>query len=357
MSSLYAAARLERHRANAAMLGSLSDEALAARLAAAPTLHRGIGGTSARLDVDGATLFVKLVPLTDQERRAENHRATHNLFALPLHCQYGLGGCPGFGAWRELEAWLEASSWVERGLAENFPLLHHWRVLPASKPSPPTPSEQAAFEHDVASWEHHPAVRARLEAAREASAHLVLVAEFYAQSLLTWLTARLRSTPDEANAALALTDRDLTAILRTLRAHEVVHFDPHFENLMTDGTHVVLGDFGLALSPRFALDAEADAFRARHLPAYDAGRAAVGYVHALTAAFTPDDAPWKTRLARLLAPHAPPLPLPAAAAALRRHGALATAFLSFSRQLVEVARSSTYPAETLNRLAADVLAD
>jgi hypothetical protein len=343
------AIRLELHRTHAAMLASLSDEALAARLAGAPALHAGIGGRSVRLDLDGRPLFAKLVPLTELERQSDPLRTTRNLFALPLHCQYGLGGCPGFSVWRELEAWREATAWVERGLTTGFPLLHHWRVLPAGSAPTPTP-EQCAF------WEHHPAVRTRIEAVRDATAHVVFVTEHYPQNLLTWLTTRLRAGADAAAAAIALVDRELPAILRCLQTQGVVHFDPHFENLLTDGTHVVLADFGLTLSPRFALSPEDDVFLRLHLPAYDVGRAAVGYVHALTASLTPDDAPWKERLARLLAPNAATLPYPAADAALRRYGPLATAFLAFSRQLLQV-KSSTYPAETLNRLAADALAD
>ena len=290
-------ARLARHDAIAAALARLSDDALAAQIAAAAPGHTGVGGRSVRLEIEGTALFAKMIPLSDRERRPENVRSTANLFDLPLYCQYGLGGCPGFGAWRELEGALAATRWVRSGACASFPLLHHWRVLPTAAPAPPTASQLAAIEHDVAFWtagalETAPVLRARLTGAHEASAHLVLVTEHFAQDLLTWLPVQLRDGPAAADTALALVDRDLASIFACLAAHGVVHFDPHFENLMTDGERLYLADFGLVLAADFALDPAAEAFRARHAPAYDLGRAAVGYMHCVTSALT-EGGPWK----------------------------------------------------------------
>src|SRR4051794_41135921 len=114
-SSNLATARLARHDAIAATLARMIDDALAAQLAAAAPGHTGVGGRSVRLEIDGAAVFAKMVPLSDLERLPENARSTANLFGLPLHCQYGLGGCPGFGAWRELEGSLAATRWVRSG--------------------------------------------------------------------------------------------------------------------------------------------------------------------------------------------------------------------------------------------------
>lgn len=49
-----------------------------------------------------------------------------------------------------------------------------------------------------------------------------------------------------------------------LREHGIVHFDAHFNNAMTDGERVYLGDFGLALDSRFALTTRERAFLERH---------------------------------------------------------------------------------------------
>ena len=48
----------------------------------------------------------------------------------------------------------------------------------------------------------------------------------------------------------------------------LVHFDAHFDNILTDGRQLYFADFGLALSSRFDLSAAESDFLADHL-AYD----------------------------------------------------------------------------------------
>jgi hypothetical protein len=65
----------------------------------------GIGGTTALLEIEGSTVFVKRIRgFTDIERQPEHVMSTANLIELPTFCQYGLSGIgsPGFGVWREL---------------------------------------------------------------------------------------------------------------------------------------------------------------------------------------------------------------------------------------------------------------
>jgi hypothetical protein len=81
-------------------LAAHSDSSLATLVETARTA--GIGGASGRVDVDGVPVFVKRIPLT--QRELDHPLSTANLFNLPLHCQYGVGGHPGFTAWRELAA-------------------------------------------------------------------------------------------------------------------------------------------------------------------------------------------------------------------------------------------------------------
>ena len=50
-----------------------------------------------------------------------------------------------------------------------------------------------------------------------------------------------------------------------MSARGLVHFDAHFDNLLTDGRQVYFADFGLALSRDFELSAEEDAFLTDHL--------------------------------------------------------------------------------------------
>lgn len=107
----------------------------------------GVGGGTSVLDLDGITVFVKRVPITDREL-AHPH-STANLFDLPTSCQYGMHrfAGPGFGAWRELAANMTVTEGVLGGESESFALLHHWRVLPGR---PPVASEHQDIEAVVA---------------------------------------------------------------------------------------------------------------------------------------------------------------------------------------------------------------
>src|SRR5690242_9139793 len=91
-------ARLAAYSTVSTSLALRSDHRLAELVDAAMPLGSGIGGKSALMEVDGKTVFVKRVPLTDMERLPEHVRSTANLFGLPTYCQYGVGG-PSFGAW------------------------------------------------------------------------------------------------------------------------------------------------------------------------------------------------------------------------------------------------------------------
>jgi hypothetical protein len=75
-----------RHRRVSAFLISRNTSELAALVASGHTGSVGIGGGSARLDVEGVPEFAKRIPLT-----RTHPRSTANLFNLPPFCQYGIG--------------------------------------------------------------------------------------------------------------------------------------------------------------------------------------------------------------------------------------------------------------------------
>lgn len=143
-------------------LASLDDVKLMGVLAAAAKHGAGIGGVTSVVDVDGVSVFTKVVPLTGREREPGNVRSTHNLFNLPPFCQYGLLGSPGFTAWRELEAHQRATQWVLDEETGDFPLLYHWRVLPVEIPDPI--DEHGDRDTAVAYWHGAPGVADRLAA-------------------------------------------------------------------------------------------------------------------------------------------------------------------------------------------------
>jgi len=255
--------RLANYASLSNTLARLTDEELVALVAQAPSVHAGVGGRSVVLTIDATPIFVKRIPLTDLERRPKHVRSTANIFNIPLSCHYGFGG-PGFSAWRELAAHEIANGWTISGACVNFPLLYHWRVLPCD--------QRQELAGDVDFWIESSAVRARLEAVNNASAHVVLFCEYLPKNLLEWLTDHVSASADAAETAIAFVDARLTPTIDFMNARGLTHFDTHFENILTDGQRFCVSDFGLALSSEFELTEDEVAFLARHRR-YDHGRA------------------------------------------------------------------------------------
>jgi hypothetical protein len=316
--------RLARDAALAEHLASADDQTLASLLSSAAPLQLGVGGRSSRLDVLGHRVFVKELPLTDLERRPEHRRSTRNLFEVPLWCHYGQGG-PGFSAWRELALCIATSGWVRAGISSCFPLLHHWRELPAGV-GPVSTAAEDTF------WDHLPAVRARRQAMVDASARLVLFSEYVPQDLLGWLGPRLAAGEDEAEAAIALVDAGLAAGLEQMATRGLGHFDCHFQNILTDGRQLYFADYGLALSTGFELSAAEAEFLARHR-GYDRARASYSYLHCVSTSLLGPGFWWENLL-RYLGARQPTLPRPIAAL-VERESARGLGYAAFIRRLRE----------------------
>lgn len=254
--------RLTAHTDIATCLALLSDHELAQLVAEGTPAGTGIGGPTKVIEVSGIRVFVKQVRLTDTELRPENVRSTANVFDVPAFCHYGFGsvGSPGLGAWRELAVHSMTTNWVVADRFAGFPLTHHWRVLP-QQPQP-LPDELADVERAVAHWGGGPQVRERLEGLRTASSSLTLFLEYVPHTLHDWLRTQL-STGD-AQAACALVERGLEATTGFLRTRQLLHFDAHFQNILTDGRQLYLADYGLSLSARFALTRQERDFFTRH---------------------------------------------------------------------------------------------
>ncbi|MET1071429.1 MAG: hypothetical protein ABWY11_02160 [Umezawaea sp.] len=251
--------RTEAHAAVSTALSALDDDRLTDLLAGATPLRTGIGGTALALDVAGARVFVKKVPLTELELRPENVRSTADLFGLPTFFQYGIGSA-GFGAWRELAAHTATTGWVLAGEYAGFPLMHHWRVLPGSSP---TPEEHGDLERVVEYWGGSAGVRARFEGLRRSPAQLVLFLEFLPRTVHHWLLDRIADGDEVLDAALEMVHRDLLAGTEFMASRGLLHLDAHFDNIMTDGDRLYFADFGLTTSSEFALTAaEAEFFEA-----------------------------------------------------------------------------------------------
>ncbi|MER5999710.1 serine/threonine protein phosphatase [Nonomuraea angiospora] len=343
--------RVSRYSEVASALALHSDRQLGESLEQAQTLGSGIGGTSVLLDIDGVPVFAKRIPLTDLERRAGNVMSTANLFGLPPFCQYGIGG-PSFGAWRELAAGVMTTNWVLAGRSAAFPLLYHWRVLPGA---PPPIDEHADVEALVRYWEGSPAVRDRLHAVAQASAGIVLFQEFIPYNLDSWLATQLTAGQDAAIAASAMVESCLRTDVAFMNGQELMHFDGHFGNILTDGERLYIADLGLATSPRFDLSTQEIEFLARNRT-HDIGYALMRLVNWLVTNICgvkvpPNGIPaQRNEYIRACADGADPAGAPpAVAAVIRRYAPVAAAMNDFYWDLYGTRRTTPYPSEKIER--------
>jgi hypothetical protein len=339
-------ARLAAHSAVSTSLALRSDRALGEFVDEAVPIGSGIGGKSALLEVAGHPVFVKRVPLTDPEQQPDSIRSTANLFELPVFCQYGLGG-PGFGAWRELAVHTMTTNWALAGEYEGFPLMYHWRVLPDSAP---LPEELADVERAVAYWGGGSQVRRRIEALRQSSASVALFLEYIPQNLHQWLTEQMDAGREAADRACSMVEKDLEAGTSFMNSRGLLHFDAHFENILTDGQRLFFADYGLAVSSRFGLSQEETDFFGRHLT-YDRCYSVTYMANWLVTnlyGYARDD---REAQLRAFAQGERPTGIPEKAAAiLARHAPLTTVMTDFLGKLQHESRETPYPLEDIRRI-------
>ncbi len=342
-------ARRAAHGAVSTSLARCGDRRLRELVDGGRPLGSGIGGERALLDVDGTPVFVKRVRLTDLERRPENLHSTRNLFELPLFCHYGVGaiGGPGFGAWRELAVHRMTTSWVSAGRYEGFPMLHHWRVLPDG--GRPLPEELADVERAVAYWGGGAEVRHRIEALQRSSASLLLFLEYIPQNLHDWLGERMAAGEEAAERACAMVDDELRTGIAFMNANGVLHFDAHFENILTDGRRLFFTDFGLAFSSRFDLArAEAEFFGQHRV--YDRCYAVTHLVNWLTVALLGHGPEERRAFVRACAEGARPGQMPASIAdVVTRYAPVAAVMGDFCRQFRTEGRTAPFPFAAIRR--------
>lgn len=334
-------ARLAAYSAVSTALALLSDRALQRALDAAAPIGSGIGGKSALLEVGGMPVFVKRVPLTDLERRPQNVRSTANLFGLPAFCHYGIGG-PGFGAWRELAVHTMTTNWVLAGGFEGFPLMYHWRVVPDSTP---LPEEFADVERAVAYWGGGSQVRRRIEELRSSSASIALFLEYIPHNVFNWLGEQIDVGGQGFDRACTMVEQSLKAGIAFMNARGLLHFDAHFQNMLTDGRRLYVADYGLAISSRFELSQEEHSFFERHRD-YDRRYGAMYMSQWLvTALFGGGRDERESRLRAYARGEAPTGMPETAAAILARDAPTAVVMTDFFHALQHESRQTPYPVE------------
>lgn len=208
-------------------------------------------GRNHTIAVEGIQVFVKRIPVTNLE--VANQFSTRNLYNLPVYYNYGVGSA-GFGLFRELVTHIKTTNWVLAGAIENFPLLYHYRIIPATgKHGGVNLEEHKGY---VTYWNNSEAVSQFILDRVNANHEALLFLEYIPFTLETWLL----DNPDKLEMMIA----DMRTTIAFLRENGIIHFDAHWDNILTDGERPYLSDFGLTLDKQFALSQEEEAFFAQH---------------------------------------------------------------------------------------------
>ncbi|BAY46408.1 hypothetical protein SAMD00079811_40190 [Scytonema sp. HK-05] len=192
-------------------------------------------------------VFVKRVPVTNIEY--DNLFSTRNLYDLPTYCNYGFGST-GFGVFRELVTHIKTTNWVLEGAIATFPLMYHYRIIPFSGRR--TDVDRSRLKDYVEYWGNSANAGNYVVDRAHANYELVLFIEHIPYVLETWL----RENPNKLQKPLD----DLRTTIDFLRTKGIIHFDAHFQNVLTDGEQIYLTDFGLVLDKSFTLTKDEESF-------------------------------------------------------------------------------------------------
>lgn len=256
---------IELRRTNYFKLSSqitqLNNAKLRSLLNGSPSRASSTGwGSSQVVELGQFNVFVKRIPVTNLEY--DNLFSTRNFYDLPTYCNYGIGAfaSPGFGIFRELIAHLKTTHWVLEGAIAGFPLMYHHRIMPFCGQR--TEVDRSQHRRYVESWGNSENAGKYVLDRAIAPYELVLFLEYIPYVLETWL----QENPSQLQRLL----NDLRTTIDFLRTNRVIHFDAHFQNMLTDGHQIYLTDFGLVLDKSFALTKEEETFFEQHI-FYDYG--------------------------------------------------------------------------------------
>ena len=224
-------------------------------------------GVNHIIDLAGTKVFVKKIPLTSLEY--QNFYSTNNLYDLPTFYNYGVGSA-GFGAFRELVSHIKTTNWVLAGEIAHFPIMYHYRIVPRQEKQPPLDMER--YQKYVQYWNSDPNIKRYGIARRNAEYEIVIFLEYFPRNVWKWFGEHLDKTDQ-------LLD-EMREAINFLQKQTVIHFDVHFGNIVTDGEHFYLTDFGLVLDEAFDLSIEERTFFENNR-LYDYGELLYSFVYQL----------------------------------------------------------------------------
>lgn len=344
--------RTSRYKTISKYLETLSDNELLALLKQGSPLQTGWGSTI-KLEIEGIPIFVKQVPLNEIEGRSQNIKWTENLFGLPVYYQYGVGS-GGFSVWREVSAHEMTTEWVFAGESPNFPFMYHWRILDNFEEKKPFDEEE--FNKYVAYWGNSSAIGERVRANHQASANIVIFIEYIPETLKSWLCKEFKKGNAAIDKAIEMVEKNLQETSRFLCKKEILHFDAHFHNILTDGERLYFSDFGLAISSRFALSKEELQFFQIHSN-YDSYYVATKLTNWIVGnSFGKDNV---DKILQIYTEGKTPASLPDSltpflSSIVRRYAPLALKMNHFFELLTKKTKETPFPANDLDRIWAEI---
>jgi serine/threonine protein kinase len=197
-------------------------------------------GTNHIIEIGNSKVFVKRIPVTDIEY--QNMFSTKNHYNIPTYYNYGVGSA-GFGAFRELVTHIKTTNWVLGGEIENFPLMYHYRIVPCFDKK-----IEIEIEKDkeyIEKWNNNKNIQKYIIARKESKYEIVLFLEYIPYSLSEWLGKNREKVSKVVS--------EIRNTIIFLQKKEIIHFDIHLQNIITDGEKMYLTDFGLVLDKNFDL--------------------------------------------------------------------------------------------------------
>lgn len=231
-------------------ISSLDNENLAILLAKTQTMDGW--GTNQVVDAFDTKFFVKRIPLTELEYH--HLFSTRNHYDLPLHYNYPMISA-GFGAFRELNLHIKTTNWVLSGEIDNFPLMYHYRIIKSDDRI----VEVDEQEHNdyIASWNGSRSIDKYIKDRESAPYEIVIFLEYIPYVFDEWFTDNTEKVYDLSEKMFRIFD--------FLQVKGIIHFDTHFNNILTDGEELYLTDFGLALDKAFCHSEEENLFFNDHV--------------------------------------------------------------------------------------------
>ena len=147
------------------------------------------------------------------------------------------------------------------GEIDNFPLLYHYRIL--ERTSSYKAIEPEKHKRYVEYWNGNQNIGTYTNERRNAPYEIALFLEHIPGNFRNWLKENI----DQTEAAI----NELKNTVSFLQNKGIIHFDVHFGNIVTDGTHPYLCDFGLVVDPAFDLTDVERTFLENHTH-YDHGQ-------------------------------------------------------------------------------------